>query len=650
VAPFEIEDIFEFQNLHSISGSTEHSRTVFVVSQADQESDAYISTLWTLDIAGDDGPRQLTPSGVNPSSPLLDGAGHRVAFLSRRGNDSLLQVHVLAFKDGEALRLTDSRRELQSIVAWAADGSRLLATAKVPWAEDAGDDTAMTDGRPKVVTFLPYKLDGTGTVVGHRTHLVSIDAATGDERLLVGGDFDIAAGQWSPDGNKLAFVRSRSGTQRHLQDLWIANADGSDPRQVTRDLVTIGGIRWSPDGRSIAFAGSTREGDSVSHLWVYDLHRDCAVRPCGEDLELEGATFVWHGDGRRLATIAMHRGLHQVATVDMAAGTVRYLDPGLCHVTALCANADRLLTVSASLRWPDELVSIDWEGRDRREHGAFNRPWFETRERPRVEKRAFDVPDGAGGVETIDAWVLRPATGDGPFPLLLDLHGGPHSDVLIDFASHVYWYRLLSTGWAIVAPNAVGSAGYGSAFARRLIGRWGELDMPQHLAVVRALQTEGVASQRVACAGKSYGGYLSAWALGHSDIFEAAVISAPLANLESHTGTSDTGYYVGPYAMGAELDGDRARYHRLSPIQALDPGSTPALVLQGEDDQRCPLGQSEELFAALIRRGNTDSKLVVYPGGSHLLAGTGRPSHRLDYHRRLVGWVDGTARGGLHPD
>lgn len=119
------------------------------------------------------------------------------------------------------------------------------------------------------------------------------------------------------------------------------------------------------------------------------------------------------------------------------------------------------------------------------------------------------------------------------------------------------------------------------------------------------------------------------------------MISAPVADLESHTGSSDTGYYVGPYSMGGEIHEVRERYDRLSPIEHGDRVETATLLLQGEDDERCPLGQAEELFASLIRGGATNARMVVYPGGSHQLAGTGKPSHRVDYHQRLSRWVRG---------
>jgi dipeptidyl aminopeptidase/acylaminoacyl peptidase len=636
--PFTSHDLFLHRTLQALQGSPAHHRTVFVVSRPMKESDSYEAVAWSLDASTGEAPRPLTSPAFNTQSPALDPHGQRLAFLSKRDGGSL-QLQLLRLDGGEARQLTHSERDLQAIQMWSPDGARLLVTAKVPWAEDEDDDTSVTDGRPWVVNFLPYKLDGSGPVVGHRDVLLAVDAQSGDERVLVEGDFDVSSAQWSPDGKSLAFIRARSGTQRHLQDLWIADADGANARQVTHDQASISGIRWSPDGRSIAFGGSRREGDSMVHLCVFDVETCEVSRPAGNELQLEGSHIVWHPDSDRVALVAARRGLHQVVVVDIASGKVARVDSGLRHASGLCVSGDRLVFVSASVRHPEEVYSVTWDGRDERRHSAFNREWFKERARPRVDKRMFKVPDGDGGTEEIDAWVLLPADGDGPFPVLLDFHGGPQSDVLIDYAAHAYWYDLLSHGWAVVAANAVGSGGYGVEFARRMCGYWGELDLPQHLAVIDTLQEEGVVSDRLACTGKSYGGYLAAWAIGHSDRFRAAVISAPVANLESHTGTSDTGYYVGPYSMDGEITQVRERYHDLSPVEHCHGTTAATLLLQGENDERCPLGQAEEIFANLIRCAKATTRMVVYPGGSHKLSGNGKPSHRVDFHRRLAAWV-----------
>ena len=634
--PFRIEDLFQQTTLGDLQGQPGQSPVVFTASKAVQDGDKYQTTLWQLDTDRGDA-RQLTTEVFAATSPALAPDARSVAFLSARTNGAN-QVHVIALDGSEARQITNSERELQVIQQWSPDGKRLLLTSRTPWAEDEQDDPDAGEGRPLVVNFLPYKLDGSGSQVGARTLLMQVDAESGEEQVLVEGDFDVAEAQWSPDGKRLAFVRSGDGKERHVLNLWLADADGRSAEQVTHGLVSLSALSWSPDGTRLAFGGSETEGDSMSRLYLFDVASASLQQPIGRT-QLEGNQIVWHGDGRRLALIAARRGLQEVIVVDVEAGTFERADSGLQQASALCGAGDGLVFVAARMERPDELHLVGWNGGDEEVPTNFNSAWISGKEQPRVEKRAFEVPDGEGGTEEVEAWLLLPAGGDGPFPLLIDFHGGPQSHVLIDFASHVYWYELLSHGWAILAPNAVGSGSYGVDFARRMCGRWGELDLPQHMAMIDALQEEGIASERLACTGKSYGGYLSAWAIGQTQRFRRAVVSAPVSDVESHTGTSDTGYYVGPYSMGGEIHEARETYHRLSPIEYCRGIETPTLLLQGQDDQRCPLGQSEQLFANLVRCSKVPARMVIYPGGSHSLAATGTPSHRVDYHRRLAGWV-----------
>jgi dipeptidyl aminopeptidase/acylaminoacyl peptidase len=175
---------------------------------------------------------------------------------------------------------------------------------------------------------------------------------------------------------------------------------------------------------------------------------------------------------------------------------------------------------------------------------------------------------------------------------------------------------------------------------RRIKNRWGELDLPQHLSAIKTLQGEGIADDRLAIYGKSYGGYLAAWAITQSDAFKAAVVSAPVSNIESHFGTSDSGFYVTPYAMCGEPFVDRSKARELSPLNHMHEARTPTLILQGADDQRCPVGQAEEVFTTLMRSSDVAVEMVLYPGESHHLAEEGTPSFRVDYVSRVVEWVE----------
>jgi dipeptidyl aminopeptidase/acylaminoacyl peptidase len=300
---------------------------------------------------------------------------------------------------------------------------------------------------------------------------------------------------------------------------------------------------------------------------------------------------------------------------------------------------NRLAFVAEHPSQPSEVSLCGIDGRGEHRVTDFN-PWWRERAPVQAELRAFEVPDGKGGTETIEGWLLSAKGAKRPGPLLDDVHGGPASYALLDFDTNVYWQVLCARGWNVLALNAVGSASYGREFCDRLQGRWGELDLPQHEAAVRQLQSEGVCDHRVAIGGKSYGGYLTAWAVGQVSTFRAAVVMAPVGNIETHYGTSDGGYYADPLYMGGGPRFDRELARRLSPMEHIEKARTPTLFLQGKEDERCPKCQSEELFVSMMRAGQTEAELVLYPDEGHTFLGEGAPSVRADACQRIIHWLN----------
>ena len=133
---------------------------------------------------------------------------------------------------------------------------------------------------------------------------------------------------------------------------------------------------------------------------------------------------------------------------------------------------------------------------------------------------------------------------------------------------------------------------------------------------------------------------MTSWTIGHSDRFKAAVVGAPVTNFESFHGSSDIGLWFSPWELRGAIHEKRELYRRLSPIQYADRCVTPTLIMHGEADDRCPIGQGEELYAALVAANRAPVAFVRYPGGPHGFVSTGRPSHRVDYSQRLVEWME----------
>jgi len=252
----------------------------------------------------------------------------------------------------------------------------------------------------------------------------------------------------------------------------------------------------------------------------------------------------------------------------------------------------------------------------------------------RPEIRRFRAPDGV----ELEGYLWGAEAGK-PKPLLLNVHGGPHNawtPALGTFELH--HQELVAAGWCVLALNPRGSDGYGEEFMRGVIGGWGENDQQDFLAAIDQLIESRIADpERLALTGYSYGGFMSLWLAGRTDRFRAVVAGGVVSNLASQFGTSDFGPHFDT-EFGAEPHTDREKYVRMSPVTYIAEMTAPMLLLHGQADDRCDLGQAEEVFGAL-RKLRREVEMVVYPGASHLFVMAGRPSHQADYQSRLLAWV-----------
>jgi dipeptidyl aminopeptidase/acylaminoacyl peptidase len=640
---FDLHDLFLHRQVTQLDGTRAHAELVCALKSTEPAADGYSSSLWVLDSRGETAPLQLTPGTSTDSQPRWSPDGRRIAFLTDRAGGAP-QLHLIARDGGEARLVCEFPRGVLEL-AWHPDGEHLLVVVPVAVDPDAHGEDRDTPppergpDAPEVVWRLPYKLDGLGYTLAERTHLFRVSVATGCQDRLTRGDFEVRGFEISPDGHHIAFSRTRDGAP-HCTDIWTMPARGGEAQRLSVEQATATTPSWSPDGRCIVFAGAVDEGDAQSRLWRIDLP-DGPVQALG-DASIEvvpGGRFCWADDAGSFACVIARAGLQQVEHVTRHDGSRRPCIGGLRHVERLAAAGGRLAFTATSPDRAEEVYTADRDGANERVLSGFN-AWWHDRRPPLVQWRKFTVPDGDGGEEQIDGWLMLPAHHRrGPLPLLVDVHGGPESYVLVDHHSHPHWPLLCEQGWAVLALNCVGSSSYGRTFSERLRGRWGELDLQQQGAAVQALQREGLADDRLAILGKSYGGYLSAFAIGRTGLFRAAVVMAPVGNLETHYGTSDSGYYADPYSMCGEPFIDRETSRKLSPMQYVQQTRTPTLFLQGKDDERCPKCQSEELYVTVARAGSTPAQMVLYPGGSHHFWESGRPSHRLDALRRVMAWL-----------
>jgi dipeptidyl aminopeptidase/acylaminoacyl peptidase len=652
--PFEPEDLFLYKTVAGIHCAPDSELAVCVVESIDREQDSRTSAVWLVPLNGDT-PRQFTSGSGNDDTPRWSPDGSQLAFLSARSG-GVRQIYLMPRNGGEAQQLTRFNFGAMSI-EWSPDGQRLLATCKMQVdperrgkrAEENGNGIDRKSDAPKLIWRLPYKSDGIGYLLSREVHLFAVDASTGDSVQLTDGPFEVRSAEWAPDGRRIAFTRTREARFGHRTDVWMMDVNDRTCKQLSQDVASTQYPRWSPDGRYVVFTGTADEGDAQLRLWLIDIET-ATVRALGDEAieVVAGDTVHWSEDSSEVIFVLARHGRQEIACVTVPTGHITHVITGDRQVSKLARTNGRLVYVSEDASTPNDVYCASHKGDQETRLTDFN-TWWKDRLLPRVELRSFDVPDGEGGRENVDGWLLRPANGNGPVPLLIDVHGGPASYVLLEHIRHLYWQVLVSRGWGVLAINPVGSSSYGRAFSSRLRGHWGQYDLDQHLAAVEALKQDGIADHRVAMTGKSYGGFMTAWAISHASCFlRAAVVMAPVTNLETHYGTSDSGYYADPYAMYGEPYMNRETSRDLSPMKHAEMAQTPTLILQGEEDERCPKCQSEELFVTLMRGNDTPAEMVLYPGGSHHMFETGKPSHCVDAMTRLIDWVEGWIDRDVH--
>jgi dipeptidyl aminopeptidase/acylaminoacyl peptidase len=644
----QLDDLFAIKTVSDVQLAPDGTRCAYVLSEVDATGDDDRTTIWMVRCDGS-APEQFTQGPRHDSAPRWSPDGKYLCFLSDRASEGA-QLYVMAAGGGEARKLT-ALDPAAGPAVWSPDGTRLLFVAEVftdppPQDKQARERWAL---RPRHVTRAQYKADGLSYTFDKRTHLFITRVDTGATTQITHGDCNEYAPAWSPDGRQIAFSRPRTGVADYaLSDIWVADADGQNARQATTTVGRADSPTWSPDGTLIACFGSDEQeatfGDFHHRLWLVPA----AVGPAQcltashdrsmEGLPTGGAPF-WSSDGTTLTCLAGDAGNDHVVRVVQPGGAVQPVVGGARTITSMSARpgTGRIAFIASQADNPGDVYVCDWDGSGERRLTNVNADLLAQWTLPRVERRTFDSPHGA----TLDGWVMHPTSGRYPAPLLVNIHGGPASYYGDGFSiASFFRYVLASQGWAVLYLNPSGSGSYGKGFMQSLRGRWGEYDLPEQLAAVDTLCAEGIADpDHLAVTGYSYGGYMTAWTIGHTQRYKAAVIGAPVINLESFHGTSDIGMWFSGWYLQGDLAAHREIYRRVSPTNYAERVTTPALIVHGEADERCPIGQGEEFYMALVAAGKVPVEFVRYPGSSHSFMMNGRPSHRLDYNRRVVEWV-----------
>ena len=629
--------------------SPDGRRIAHVVARADKESDKGTSRIWLRDTDG--GNARPVTAGPRDREPRWSPDGQTVAFLSDRPGDGQQGVFLLPLAGGEARELTRHRGAISDL-AWAPDGRFLAYSAPFDPA-NPDEEPRPKDAPPaiRITRRLDYKQDNRGYLDDVRLQVWTLDVETGDRRMVTRAAVDHLTPVWSPDGRTLAVkLPSKNGMRSQLGLVDVATGE-------TKAVGAVGGVvacwSWSPGGERILIAGDDDQTWQTD-WWVYDVAADRLDRltddlPCLPDAGFATVSPpsqpVWLDD-RTALFHAVRAGSSGLYRLEVASGGVALVHDWRALHGGLSVDDAATVAVQghASLEAAGEIAVYDLRANagaivSRHNAALLSEATPAAWERVAVER---------GGYE-IEAWLLRPPGFDPAkrYPVVLDVHGGPNGHYGYGF--NAVQQALAGAGYLVVFSNPRGSSSYGRRFTQQVIGDWGGEDYLDLMAVLdRVTGLPEADPSRVGIWGYSYGGFMTAWALGQSDRFRAAVCGAPCFDLESFFGTSDIGHEFGRIQFGAAPHEDPAWYAAHSPSNFAHRITTPTLIVHGEADDRCPIGQGEQLFVALHTNG-VPVEFARYPGGSHLFMRGGPPSHRLDVLERSVAWFK-TYLGEARPD
>ncbi|NEE02758.1 serine hydrolase [Phytoactinopolyspora halotolerans] len=661
------DDLFRLEVPAQPAISPDGSTVVYVLTSADREADENRSALWAVPSTGDAPPRRLT-RGPADSSPAWSPDGTHVAFL--RADDGPAQLWVLPVHGGEAERLTSLPAGAGAPV-WSPDGTRIAFAAAVDTYALAGEDDAARQRRstaPIVIDRLGYQADGAGLLRGLRTHVFVVDVdvdtgvgtgdgnsngsgdGTGAVRQVTSGDWHASSPAWSPDGGRLAFSAAMAPDADLTAEAAVYVADlGDDATEPVWRVVgdphgLAGPVTWFPGGDAVLVVGRREVGIGHDRLLRVPLDGgetvdltagfDRNVMPGGPGYP--GGLPQFTADGSRIVFCARNRGCTHAYAVDADGGEPRLVVGGgdrvVSGLTVAGAAGGSAAVVVASPDSYGEVAAVDLDTGEETiatDHAVADVELFVP------EERVFTVSDGTD----VHGWLIRDPDAPTPAPLLVDVHGGPHNAWSpVPDRGHVYHQLLAARGWTVLLLNPRGSDGYGEDFFTAAVGAWGLADERDFLDPVDELVADGAADPaRLALCGYSYGGYMTCWLTGRTGRFAAAVAGGVVSDLASMAGTSDMGHLLVKLETALPFE-DPERCAAQSPFVNVAKVTTPTLILHGLADDRCPRGQAEQWYGALRARG-VPSQLVLYPGASHLFILDGRPSHRLDYARRIVDWI-----------
>jgi dipeptidyl aminopeptidase/acylaminoacyl peptidase len=625
-------------------------RTIAYVRQSnDAMTDKARPTIWLIDVATGQ-QRPLIAGSGSYFSPRWSPDGSRLAYVAAEGGSP--QLYVRWMGNGESARITGLPNSPSSL-AWSPDGRRIAYSMLVP--DDApklGSEPPKPDGAKwadplEVIDRVTYRFDGAGYLKSGYEQIFWVPADGGSPTQLTFGATNASGPlSWTPDGHSILFSADLSPNwQREpLQsEVYKISIDGGAPVALTSRDGPDDSPVVSPDGRMIAWTGFDDKHLGYQDRRLYVMNLDGSnKRMLTGSLDRSVSSPAWSGDSRSIYVQVEDRGVNKVERVGLD-GSIREVasDMGFGELDRPYAGGDFSVSrngvvalTSGDPLHPNQIAVSSGNGVRRLTH--LSSSLLDSKVLGQVQK----LPVASEyDKRPIDAWMVTPPDYDPAkkYPMILEIHGGPYSAYGPQFSSDDQLYA--AHGYVVVYSNPRGSTSYGEDFANGIEKAYPGHDYDDLMSVVdAAIGTGHVDPNNLFVTGGSGGGVLTAWIVGKTDRFRAAVTQKPVIDWASWGLTADIAGFSSPYWFAKRPWEDPMGYWQRSPLSLVGNVKTPTMVVVGSEDYRTPDSEAEQYYEALQLRG-IPTMLVKVPGVGHENL-TEHPSQSAAKASAILAWFD----------
>jgi dipeptidyl aminopeptidase/acylaminoacyl peptidase len=636
-------DLYKLRGVGEADLSPDGSHIAYTISNNGQTGRPY-SQLWIMNVA--DG-KSFRLGGENDRGGNAEWSpdSHWIAYSGASGGQAGLWV---ARADGSGAKFLHEMEGTNSplpstgrSIAWSPDSKQIAFISATP-----GPEVKDLKSDPIVITRYLYKPDA-GEGNSHfndnwRLHIFVVDLAGGNTRQLTDGTHYEHSIDWSPNGQELLFVSNREPNEDQFfnYDIFALKISDGSIRRLTATENAEYHPRWSPDGTRIIYQATRRGLTDLettmedTHVWIMDVDGNNR-RELGAAIDNRQGPPTWSPDGKSVLFTVQERGNNKLYRLPVNGGPPQVLvgDKGSVFDFSIAADGKIAYTFLS----PSDLPELYLVGRGSpKKLTDLNADALRGKQLGEVEAFTFISNDNKFEVE---AFLTKPAgwKADGKYPLIVNIHGGPHGQQGpgFNFRNQVYAGR----GWATLLVNYRGSTGYGQKFTDAVFGDQNGNEAQDVLYGLSAAMRRNlwIDRDRLGVEGVSYGGQLSDWLITQTNIFKAAIPIASIANLISYNYMTYYNQYeqmefgIFPH-QGNMMD---VLWER-SALKHVASAHTPTLLMHGENDNDVPIAEAEQFYIAL-RDVGVEAVMVRYPREGH---GLREPKHQIDSLDRSIVWYE----------